>query len=105
MPESEAQYRRKANQASIDSKADFKIMSNDIAYMRQDVIDIKMSLNNSYVTKDQFDPVKKLVYGMTGLILTAVIVAIMTLLLSSKNQTAPQIPLQTQAPQSNTQVK
>jgi hypothetical protein len=84
MTDTEAQYRRKTNQASADSKADFKIMSNDIAYMRQDVIDIKMSLNNSYVTKDQFDPVKKLVYGMTSLILTAVIVAIMTLLIGKK---------------------
>jgi hypothetical protein len=84
MADTEAQYRRKANQATVDSKADFKIMSNDIAYMRQDVLDIKMSLNNSYVTKDQFDPVKKLVYGMTSLILTAVIVAIMTLLIGKK---------------------
>ncbi len=84
MSDTEAQYRQKTARATASSRADFKIMSNDIGYMRQDVLDIKMSLQNSYVTKDQFDPVKKLVYGMTGLILTAVIVAIMTLLVGKR---------------------
>jgi hypothetical protein len=98
MAETEQQYRRKTNQASIDSKADFKVMSNDIAYMRQDVLDIKMSLNNSYVTKDQFDPIKKLVYGLVGLILTAVVVALMSLVINSKNVTPSTITQQTSQP-------
>jgi hypothetical protein len=75
---------QRENRSSAASRSDLKIMANDIAYMRQDVLDIKSNLNNTYVTKDQFDPVKKLVYGMTSLILTAVIVAIMTLLIGKK---------------------
>lgn len=104
MSETEQQYRNKTNQATIDSKADFKVMSNDIAYMRQDVIDIKMSLNNSYVTKDQFDPIKKLVYGLVGLILTAVVVALMSLVVNNSKSVTPSF-VQTQAPQSNSAVK
>lgn len=57
------------------------LMQRDIAYIREDVKAIKNALNQNYVTKDQFDPVKKVVYGLVSLILIAVIGAIMTLVL------------------------
>jgi hypothetical protein len=78
---------QRENRSSAASRSDLKIMANDIAYMRQDVLDIKSNLNNTYVTKDQFDPIKKLVYGLVGLILTAVVISIMTLLITGKAST------------------
>ena len=48
--------------------------------MQRDVLEIKDELKERYVTKEQFDPVQKLVYGMVGLILVAVITALMALL-------------------------
>lgn len=51
----------------------------EIKYIRRDLDDIKERLDGKYVTKDEFAPVKSLVYGQVGLILTAVISAFIAL--------------------------
>ena len=38
-------------------------------------------LHNEYVSKDEFSPVRNLVYGLAGLLLTSVILAIFSLLI------------------------
>jgi hypothetical protein len=43
------------------------------------VTSIESKLEGHYVTKEEFDPVKRLVYGMVTLMLTAVIVALLAL--------------------------
>ena len=48
--------------------------------MQKDLTDLKKESKDQYVTKNQFDPVQKLVYGMVGLILVAVITALMAIL-------------------------
>jgi hypothetical protein len=63
------------NSQNIDVIA-YKI--NDI---QEDVKDIKAKLEANYVTKEQFDPVKKIVYGMVSVILLAVIGAVVALVL------------------------
>jgi hypothetical protein len=59
---------------------DLRIISNDLSYIRDDVKEIKANLSSGYVTKDQFEPVKKIVYGLVGLILVAVVGALMGLI-------------------------
>jgi hypothetical protein len=44
-------------------------------------VEIKVKLESEYVTQDEFEPVKKIVYGMVGVILLAVIGALITLVL------------------------
>lgn len=60
----------------------------DIALIRQsteniekrvDSIDLKLEKN--YVTQDQFDPIRRLVYGLVGLILVGVVTAVLALIL------------------------
>lgn len=46
----------------------------------KDVSDIKSTLTQDYVTQDQFEPVKKIVYGLVGLILVAVVGAVLALI-------------------------
>ena len=58
-----------------------EVISNDITYIRDDVKEIKDNLRSSYVSKDEFDPVKKIVYGLVGLILVAVMVAVLGLVI------------------------
>ena len=53
----------------------------ELKYIRRDLDEIKLKLNNNYVTQDQFAPVKSLVYGLVALLLTAVIGAMVTLVL------------------------
>ena len=47
--------------------------------IKSDVIEIKAKLDSRYVSKDEFEPIKKLVYGVVGLILTTVIGALLAL--------------------------
>lgn len=54
-----------------------------VYYIRRDVAEIKKKLESNYVTQDQFKPVKAIVYGLVSLILTAVIVALLALVVRS----------------------
>jgi len=53
-------------------------MANDIADIKDDIKDLK----GNYVTKDRFDPVEKVVYGLVALILLAVVGTVITLVLN-----------------------
>jgi hypothetical protein len=55
------------------------VIANDIAYMKNDIHDIKANVQQGYVTKDEFEPIKKIVYGLVGLILVAVVGALLSL--------------------------
>ena len=58
-----------------------EVMANDLSYIREDVTEIKSQLRGSYVSKDEFEPIKKIVYGLVGLILVAVVGALMGLVI------------------------
>lgn len=55
------------------------VIATKIEYIARDVADIKLKLEDQYVTMDQFEPVKKIVYGMVSVILLAVIGAVVAL--------------------------
>lgn len=59
-----------------------EVIANDIQYIRRDVEEIKTKLDKEYVTQDQFDPIKKIVYGMVSVMLTTVVVGLLTLVLN-----------------------
>lgn len=50
-----------------------------LEYMRRDVNEINRRLGDSYVKKEDFTPVRNLVYGFTGLLLTGVVIALISL--------------------------
>lgn len=60
-------------------QAELAVISNDISYIKRDVSDIKKTVQNGYVTKDQFEPIQRIVYGLVGLILVAVVGAVISL--------------------------
>lgn len=68
---------KKAN--GTDTK--LAVMANDIAYIKDEVKDIKQKLEGQYVTQDEFEPIKKIVYGLVTLILTAVVMGLIGLVL------------------------
>lgn len=53
----------------------------DIQYIRRDLDKIMEKLDRNYVTKEEFVPVQRLVYGVVGLILTSVVVALVALVI------------------------
>lgn len=71
-------------QAIDQTIEDNKVMSEggvevSIKYIQRDINDIKNKLDDTYVTKDEFNPVRNIVYGMVGLILIAVMAALIAL--------------------------
>ncbi|CAB4176042.1 hypothetical protein UFOVP1522_20 [uncultured Caudovirales phage] len=64
------------------SKEDTQIavMANDISYIKKSIDDLSLKVDHNYVTKDEFDPIKKLVYGMVAVVLSSVVATLMTIL-------------------------
>jgi hypothetical protein len=64
-----------------NNKVDLALMAQDIKYIQKDVADIKRRMEADYVTREEFDPIKKIVYGIIGLLLTGLVAALMRFLL------------------------
>lgn len=74
-----------SNSQSINTAAQLATLSANTQNMANDIADIKddiKDLKGNYVTKDRFDPVEKVVYGLVALILLAVVGTVITLVLN-----------------------
>jgi hypothetical protein len=61
-----------------------------IKYIQRDIAKINEKLDDTYVTKDQFEPVRNIVYGLVALILIGVVGALLALVISNThNNTEP----------------
>jgi hypothetical protein len=58
---------------------DINNIKNNLAEIKTDIKDIKETLDARYITKEEFDPIKKIVYGLVGIMLTAIALAIVKL--------------------------
>ena len=56
-------------------------LENSMEYIKHSVEDIVNKLEKNYVTQDQFEPIKRLVYGVVTLVLVAVVGAVMALII------------------------
>lgn len=54
-------------------------IESDISYIKQTVDKIENRLGRDYVTREEFDPIKKVVYGLVSITLIGVIGAILGL--------------------------
>lgn len=67
--------------AKISISEGYAVIANDISYIKRDIGDIKSKLENNYVSKDEFTPVRNIVYGLVGILGIATIGAILKLIL------------------------
>lgn len=63
-----------------NDKPNLEVMATDIAYIANDLTEIKSMLTNNYVTNDRFIPVKNIAYGFLGIFFTSVVGALVFLL-------------------------
>lgn len=66
---------------SSNYEKDIALIRQTVSYIKDDVVDIKNKMENDYVTRVEFEIVQRLVYGVVGLILTSVVVALVSLVL------------------------
>lgn len=74
----------KDRQFSIEQVNEAKLaqkLISDVDYIKHKVDLIEGNLESNYVTIDQFTPVKNIVYGLVGLILSTVFVALIGLII------------------------
>ena len=60
----------------MKSETTIAVMSTDIKYIKKSIGEIKACLKDDYVKKTEFDPVKKIAYGLVSLVLVIVVSAI-----------------------------
>lgn len=60
---------------------DIAVILSKVGYIEGEVKEIIQKLQSSYVTQDQFEPVKKVVYGLVTIILLAVVGALVGLVI------------------------
>lgn len=80
MPEERRQNRIDISQSLSNLEVRF-------GYMQQDIADIKNSIKDDktgYVSRVEFEPIKKIVYGMVGLILMSVMGALVALVIRTR---------------------
>ena len=64
-----------------NNNASIAVIQSNILDIKDDVREIKNKLEADYVTKSEFDPIKKVVFGLIGTILVAVVGALLTLVI------------------------
>ena len=53
----------------------------DISYIKVSVTEIKDTIKKDYVTKVEFDPIKKIVYGLVSIVLASVFIAVLSMVI------------------------
>ena len=55
------------------------LVQQDISYMKDKLDGVDQKISTHYVSREEFEPIKKIVYGMVGLVLVAVVGALVSL--------------------------
>ena len=63
--------------ADIDTQ--IAVIQNDLSYVKKTVDQMNRKLEEKYVTQEEFDPIRKLTYGLVALILTTVVGAVLSI--------------------------
>jgi tetrahydromethanopterin S-methyltransferase subunit G len=61
------------------SETKIALIQQDISYMKDKLDNVDQKISTHYVSREEFEPIKKIVYGMVGLVLVAVVGALISL--------------------------
>ena len=60
------------------------VIQTDLTYIKEKLNALDIKVGAHYVSKEEFEPIKKIVYGLVSLILIAVVGALVGLVLGNK---------------------
>lgn len=66
---------------NTDERITLATLKTDLEYIKRDISEIKSTLRADYVTREEFSPIKSIVYGLVGIVLTSVIGALVALVI------------------------
>ena len=58
------------------------VIQNDLTYIKEKLNAVDNKVSSHYVSKEEFEPIKKIVYGLVSLILIAVVGALVSLVIT-----------------------
>ena len=70
--------------AEKTNDVELAVMQNDLTYIKEKLTTLDTKISNGYVTKEEFEPIKKIVYGVVSLILVAVVGALVALVVGAQ---------------------
>lgn len=59
------------------------VIQTDLTYIKEKLNAVDTKVSSHYVSKEEFEPIKKIVYGLVSLILIAVVGAVVSLVVTS----------------------
>ena len=70
----------------MDGRDDIKlaVIQNDLTYIKEKLNAVDNKVSSNYVSKEEFEPIKKIVYGVVSLILVGVVGALVALVIGTK---------------------
>lgn len=60
------------------------VIQTDLTYIKEKLNAVDNKVSSHYVSKEEFEPIKKIVYGLVSLILVAVVGALVALVVGAK---------------------
>lgn len=60
------------------------VIQTDLTYIKEKLNAVDQKVSTHYVSKEEFEPIRKIVYGMVSLILIAVVGALVALVVGAK---------------------
>lgn len=72
------------NESTPRDDVKLAVIQNDLTYIKEKLNAVDTKVSQNYVSKDEFEPIRKIVYGLVSLILIAVVGALVALVIGAK---------------------
>lgn len=70
--------------ANQSDETKLAVIATDLTYIKEKLNAVDQKVSTHYVSKEEFEPIKKIVYGLVSLILIAVVGALVALVVGAK---------------------
>lgn len=76
---------KRRSMADREDAVKLAVLESNMVYIKEKLDDIDQKVSHGYVTKEEFEPIKKIVYGVVSLILVAVVGALVALVVGGSS--------------------
>lgn len=70
--------------ANQSDETKLAVIQTDLTYIKEKLNAVDNKVSSHYVSKEEFEPIKKIVYGLVSLILVAVVGALIAIVVGAK---------------------